>query len=339
MTFLEQINSFHPSIKFTAETSTQQVSFLDTTVILEGNNIYTDLYTKPTDTHQYLSPDSCHPRHCTTSIPYSQALRCRRICSRDEDFEKRTRELKTHLLARGYQSTTVDTQIQRASRLPRTEALNPHTHRQPTKRIPLVVTYHPGLNNLSRITRKHLPILHTSSRLKKAIPDPPIVAFRRPKNIRDLLVRAKLNPPAPPTNAMNTKCNKSRCKCCHEMVTCTKFKSKTTGRQYNIRAEITCKTRNLVYLISCKRCGLQYVGETENALHVRMNGHRSDIRTRKTDKPVAAHFCQSDHSIEDLEVRGIEKIHNNSTQWRRERESFWIFTLRTLAPDGMNLDE
>ena len=49
MTFLDQINSFHPSIKFTSETSTQ-VSFLDTTVILEGNNIHTDLYTKPTDT-------------------------------------------------------------------------------------------------------------------------------------------------------------------------------------------------------------------------------------------------------------------------------------------------
>ena len=38
---------------------------LYTTVILEGNNIHTDLYTKPTDTHQYLSPDSCHPKHCT----------------------------------------------------------------------------------------------------------------------------------------------------------------------------------------------------------------------------------------------------------------------------------
>ena len=159
------------------------------------------------------------------------------------------------------------------------------------------------------------------------------------KNIRDLLVRAKLNPPAPPTNALNTKCNNKRCKCCHEMVTCNKFRSKTTGKQYNIRAEITCKTRNLVYLISCKRCGLQYVGETENALHIWTNGHHSDIRTRKTKKPVATHFCQPDHSMEGLEVRGIEKIHNNSTQWRRERESLWIFTLRILAPDRMNLDE
>ena len=28
----------------------------------------------------------------------------------------------------------------------------------------------------------------------------------------------------------------------------------------------------------------------ENALHVMMNGHRSNIKTRKTEKPVAAHF-------------------------------------------------
>ncbi len=99
------------------------------------------------------------------------------------------------------------------------------------------------------------------------------------------------------------------------------------------------RSRNLVYLISCAKCGMQYVGETEQALHLRMNGHRSDIRTKKVDKPVAAHFCQEDHSLEDLEVKGIEQIRNNGTQWGRERESYWIFTLRTLAPEGMNLDE
>ena len=106
-----------------------------------------------------------------------------------------------------------------------------------------------------------------------------------------------MNPPSPPTNPIKTRCDNNRCKCCHEMVTCSKFKSKTTGRHYNIRPEITCKIRNLVYLISCKRCGLQYVGETENALHIRMNGHRSDIRTKKTENPVAAHFCQPAHSV------------------------------------------
>ena len=163
------------------------------------------------------------------------------------------------------QKTTVDAQIQKASRLPRTEALNPHTHRQPTRRIPLVVTYHPGLTILSRIARKHHPIFHTSNRLKKAIPDPPTVAFRRPKNMR--LTRSSKTETTSPSH----ECHKHKvqqqprgCKCCHEIATCNKFKSKATGRQNNIRAEITCKSRNLVYLISCKKCGLQFVGEIEN---------------------------------------------------------------------------
>ena len=92
-------------------------------------------------------------------------------------------------------------------------------------------------------------------------------------------------------------------------------------------------------MIQCTKCGLQYVGETENAMHIRMNGHCSDIRTRKMEKPVAANFCQPDHITEDVEVKGIEKIYMDCTKWRRERESYWIFTLRTLATDGMNLDE
>ena len=71
-------------------------------------------------------------------------------------------------------------------------------------------------------------------------------------------------------------------------------------------------------MIKCEKCGLQYVGETENALHIRINGHCSDIRTRKIDKLVAAYFCQPDHTMEDLEVRGIEKIHRDCTKWRRE---------------------
>ena len=33
-----------------------------------------------------------------------------------------------------------------------------------------------------------------------------------------------------------------------------------------------------------------YVGETENPLHLRMNGHRYDYYRKLPDKPVAEHF-------------------------------------------------
>ncbi len=92
-------------------------------------------------------------------------------------------------------------------------------------------------------------------------------------------------------------------------------------------------------MIQCRKCGMQYVGETVNALHISLNGHRSDVKTKKLDKPVAVHFDQSDHSIEDLEAMGIEKIHNNDPGRRKLRESYWIFELESLTPQGLNLDE
>ena len=125
---------------------------------------------------------------------------------------------------------------------------------------------------------------------------------------------------------------------CH-MIREETFKSHSTGTTHKTRSTFTCKTRNLVYLIQCRKCGLQYVGETANPLHIRMNGYRSDIHTWKTDKPVAAHFNLPDHTLDDLQVMGIEKIHNNDTEWRKHRESYWIFTLDTLAPTGMNLED
>ena len=86
---------------------------------------------------------------------------------------------------------------------------------------------------------------------------------------------------------------------------------------------------------------MQYVGETENALHIRMNGHRSDITTKKLDKPVAAHFNQPNHSYEDLRVIVIEKIEdrNNSRKRRKLRERYRIFELRTLMPEGLNIED
>ena len=69
--FLSCANNLHPSIKFTHEISNTTISFLDISSSLS------DLYSKPTDTNQYILPSSCHPPHVTKSIPYSQALRIR----------------------------------------------------------------------------------------------------------------------------------------------------------------------------------------------------------------------------------------------------------------------
>ncbi|XP_063406271.1 uncharacterized protein LOC134690225 [Mytilus trossulus] len=61
--FIRHANNAHQSIKFTYEISDSKISFLDTTTSIKDGVISTDLYCKPTDKHQYLSPQSCHPKH------------------------------------------------------------------------------------------------------------------------------------------------------------------------------------------------------------------------------------------------------------------------------------
>ena len=52
--FTDYLNNIHPTIKFTSSHSCTNVPFLDVNVSLNNGNIYTDLYTKPTDKHQRL---------------------------------------------------------------------------------------------------------------------------------------------------------------------------------------------------------------------------------------------------------------------------------------------
>jgi hypothetical protein len=72
--FFEHANIIHPFKKCTHEVSKTKMSFLDTTTTVKEDNMTTDLYSKPTEKHQYLSPSSCHPKHCFKSISFSQAI-------------------------------------------------------------------------------------------------------------------------------------------------------------------------------------------------------------------------------------------------------------------------
>ena len=58
-----------------SEWSKTSINFLDFTLSLIEGVMETDLFVKPTDSHQYLQSSSCHPFHCQKGIPYSQALR------------------------------------------------------------------------------------------------------------------------------------------------------------------------------------------------------------------------------------------------------------------------
>ena len=146
--FIHHLNNIHPNIKFETPPKYSKVSvdFLDVTVTRVGDCLKTDLFTKSTDTHQFLEFSSCHPWHCKKSIPYSQALRLRRICSEEGDFVKRVLELKQWFYDRGYDKKLVDDQILEASKVNRDQALQEKVTATREYRDVFVLTYHPALS-------------------------------------------------------------------------------------------------------------------------------------------------------------------------------------------------
>ena len=140
------------TIKFTCNHSFTSIPFLDVNVSLNNGKITTGLYTKPTDKHQYLLHSSCHPKHTKQAIPFSLALRLRRVCSSNETFTLRANELKSCLNKRGYNLSFLNQEIKRIH-ITRTEAITPKDTseiNQP-KQVPLVITHNPALRSISSL--------------------------------------------------------------------------------------------------------------------------------------------------------------------------------------------
>ena len=114
--FLKDLNEFHPNLKFTYEKSKEKINFLDLVIKLTDGKIITDLYCKPTDSHQYLHYDSCHAEHIKRSIIFSQTLRLKRICSQKSDLDSHVKELKNWFNKRSYPAKVISEQVNRALR-------------------------------------------------------------------------------------------------------------------------------------------------------------------------------------------------------------------------------
>ena len=345
--FIDYLNHIHPSIKFTSSHSSTNVSFLDVNVSLTNDgNISTDLYTKPTDKHQHLLYSSCHPLHTKKAIPFSLALRLRRICSTDETFNLRAAQLTTYLLKRGYKRNFVTKQIQRAANIPRTIALQTKDVNKPT-RVPFITNFNPSLPHISNIIKKHYHLLLSSDRCKKVFPHLPVVAFRRSPNLRDLLVSAKLSSnstnPHPQLPSGSYRCGKNCATCPYISDGLTNYTFFSTGETRSIKSNLTCETKNLIYMIQCNRCNLQYIGETKRRLKDRFNEHRRTIDNPNTkSKPTTAaeHFLTApNHTANDMQLIPIEKVFSNRDSVRKAREAFLISKGKTLLPHGLNIRE
>ena len=331
--FISNFNNAHPAIKFSHKISEKSVEFLDVKVTLNCNKLVTSLYKKPTDAPAYLHFASEHPRHIKTSIPYSLALRNQRICSDRLVAQKETLDLFEKFRKRGYPKELLKDAHYKARiatnklRCRKTSVIQP---------INLIVTYSRTLPKLNQILRKHYSILENDSSAKNIFSTPPRVVYRRPKNLKSYLVRAKLShkPSSGKIDGNSAPCGKPRCLCCLQMKNTNLATSSATGFNFLIHGKYNCQSSNVVYLLECSICRKQYIGQTSTKFNIRINNHRSHCKSQD-HLAISKHVNETNHKFSDFEftiLKGFFKTDN-------DRESFESFIIQVFGSVKAGLNE
>ena len=129
------------------EYSQKQINFLD---VLKSENdkegsLITSLFTKSTDTHQYLNATSCHRSVYKKPIPYSQSIQMKRICSNEDDFQRKLLDLESWLTNRRHESEIIRPEIQKVNLIDRNNLPKERPKYQGDS-ITLVLTFHIALH-------------------------------------------------------------------------------------------------------------------------------------------------------------------------------------------------
>ena len=117
-----------------------------------------------------------------------------------------------------------------------------------------------------------------------------------------------------------------------------------TGEDYPIRGRMQCDSSNILYILTCVRCKInfpdlaQYGGETGQTAVKRFTDHHGTVTQdchQLTNAPVGLHFRQQGHSISDCVFIPVEKINSKNIFIRKARERRMISSLN-LIDQGMN---
>ena len=93
------------------------------------------------------------------------------------------------------------------------------------------------------------------------------------------LVRSKIYPLE--RKFGSEKCKSKRCLVCLNVSETDVFQSFQTKEQYKINHQLNCNNKCLIYLLSCKVCGLQYVSSTTDKFSLRWNKYKENNRKAK----------------------------------------------------------
>ena len=353
--FVEWLNTLDPSLDFTFEWSDEKINYLDVTLVMEDGKLETDRHVKPTNPQLFLHYTSNHPQSVFKAIVYGQAITVRTICSKDEFVQKHLKDLKEKFIHRGYPVEMVDRELQRGSNLSRTDLLRPKPVypqqacpallSKPEFKPTFIITYNPHNPPLRKWLQEVQFILLADHKLTAIFPQTPSVSYRQAKNLKQILCKNTLRQlpfrdasdlgDKPPGCYKHNHGGRGRgCMLCPRLKEGKNFSSTYTGQTYRVRHHLTCKSRYVVYLITCKDCGKQYVGKTTQYMHTRHTGHRSEVENQSSE--LGDHFHQCGVSKMCLQI--IDCVREGEDEALTILEGYWQNRLASFQANDGNMN-
>ena len=193
-------NALKDKIVFEIVNSRENLPFLDVNIRLKESYLIPGIYSKPTDSHEYLNPASCHPLSVTNNNPLGVALRVRRNCSDtvkdDEIFKSELIEYNVHLMHSEYDSKLIDRKFLKVVKRRRSKTIiNKEQKQLKEKKINFVTDFDPEFPNIMSAIRSSLPTLHEDPQCKAIFPKKAFrTSYRRGyANLKELLAPSKID--------------------------------------------------------------------------------------------------------------------------------------------------
>ena len=173
--------------------------------------------------------------------------------------------------------------------------------------VPLGTTYHPRLKDLSSLIKRNLQYRYADQEVNKVFTPAPFVSFKSARNLECLLVRSKVYPLE--RKVGSEKRNGKRCLVCVNVTETDTFESFQTKKQYKINYNLNCKDKCLIYLSSCKICGLQYASSTTDPFRYCQNNYKGNNRKDERDRTLFEHSASHGHNgfLEDCTISLTDK--------------------------------
>lgn len=317
--FVDILNKHDVSIKVKHTLNENKIDFLDMTIFKGSNNSKLDIkvHFKETDTHALLHKTSFHPQHTFRGLLKSQLLRFHRICTREQDFFEAVKILFKVLKQRGYSRTILRQSLRTFTK---------QKEKDTKEIVPLITTFSPGVSKIHNAIKNNFTELMGSCSIFQNFKI--ISAYRRNKNLRDLLVRAELKP-------IQGQKKHKKPQFFHNL---KYIRNRFDGSIIHIPNKFTPETTNCIYLIFCSKCGKQYIGQTKHAISTKMEQHKDNIiNKKKVDLLLVEHFTL--HGWQSMKVTILQSNPGWTDYNRKETEKTWIYNLKTTSPVGLNEKE